>query len=153
MAKLATLLTTVPLALLTSAGVAAAAGPAVTGSGVGTLSGAPFDGDTVQTEVTAAGAFNIVHHTNGGGVFAHLSGYVDCATSDGHTAVLTGVITAGFDGFGVDPVGERVSIEITDGSPDTVALDVTFVSGHPIAPCTSEPLFVLPVERGNYHVR
>lgn len=141
------------LALAGSAGVAAAGAPVVTGSGVGTITTIPaFEGDTVQMELSAQ-RFNIVHHSAGGGVFAHLTGYLDCVAGDGDAVVVTGVITAGADDLGVDPVGHRVSIAVTDGSPDTMAVDVSFFSGHSIPPCTSDPVLVLPVQHGNFTVR
>lgn len=134
------------------AGVAAADVPVLSGSGASTLSGDPFAGDLVTVEL-GGGRFNIVHHDADGGTFAHLQGYLDCTTGDGGSAIATGVITTGFDDLGIDPVGERVSIAVTDGDPDVMALDVSFFSGHPIPACTSDPVLVLPVERGNFTVR
>jgi len=144
-----TLLAGLILGSLGSLGVAGAAEPVVVGGGVGTIADGPFDGDTVQVEL-GAGRFDIVHHTSRGGPFAHLQGYVDCASEGGDSALVTGVITAGFDGLGVDPVGQRVSIGIIDGDPDTMMLDVSFFSGHTIPRCTSDPVLVLPVDNGNF---
>jgi len=152
MRRIITLLATLVLASIGSIGsfaVAGAAGPVVTGGGVGTIAGGPFDADTVQIEI-GAGRFDIVHHSSQGGVFAHLQGYVDCTSDGGGTAVVTGVITAGVDGLGVDPVGERVSIGIIDGAPETMALDVSFFSGHTIPRCTSDPVLVLAVDSGRF---
>ena len=139
-------------ALSASTGVAGASGPAITGSGASTLSGDPFAGDLVTIEL-GGGRFNVVHHDADGGTFAHLQGYLDCTTGGAGSGVATGVITGGFDDLGIDPIGERMSFAVTDGNPDVVAIDVSFLSGHPIPACSSDPILVLPVERGNFTVR
>jgi hypothetical protein len=112
----------------------------------------------VHVELTASGdgrggrgRFNILHHTPDG-LFAHLAGDIDCLNIAGTTALVTGSITEGFDDLGIDPGGERVSLLIDDANPDTVAMDVSFVSGHPIAPCTADPTLAITVDRaGSRH--
>lgn len=120
-----------------------------------------FPGDRVQLDVTARdlgdagakGRFTAIHHTAAGGVFTQLQGTVDCLAVEGDIAVATGVITHGFTGIGVDPVGTRVSFEITDAEPDVFAVDLEFFSGHSIAPCSSDPILTFTVQQGNYIVR
>lgn len=140
----------------------ASGGSYVTGGGAGFIpeNSPVFAGDRVQLEVTAraqpngelVGHFNLVHHAADGRVSGHLTGYVDCLAVTGTVAVVTGVITAGFDPFDVDPVGHRVSWRVADGNPDEFAVDVDFFSGHTIAPCTSDPVLTFTVEEGNFRV-
>lgn len=132
---------------------AAAEAPSVTGGGAGTFADGPFAGDRVQLNVTSGGRFSIVHQSASGGVFAHLVGDIDCASVRAGSATLTGVITGGYDDVGVDPVGYRVSIHLTDGVPDTFGLNVQFLSGDELAPCTGSPQFVLPAEAGGFQLR
>jgi hypothetical protein len=99
------------------------------------------------------GRFTAIHYTAASRVFTQLQGTVDCLAVDGDVAVATGVITHGFAGIGVDPVGTRVSFRITDGEPDVFDVDLEFFSGHPIAPCTSDPILTFVVQQGNYTVR
>jgi hypothetical protein len=133
-------------------------GASAVGSGAGFFSpdSAVFAGDRVQLELAATvaggGRFNAVHHTSSG-VFTRLSGYVDCLSVSGNIAVATGVITEGVAGIGVDPVGTRVSLRITDGAPDVFDVDLEFFSGHAIAPCSSDPILSWSVEQGNFTVR
>lgn len=142
-------------ALVASAGGATATpAPSVTGGGAG-----PLDSDRVQVQLTARGTdgtakgrFNIVHHTPDG-IFAHLAGEVDCLAVTGPTAVVTGTITEGFDDLGIDPIGERVSLVIRDQRVDSVGMDVSFVSGHAIAPCSAEPILRVVIDDGNFEVR
>jgi len=146
-----------------AAPVGAEAVPSVTGGGAAFFpDDSPiFAGDRVQLDLTARdlggsaakGRFAAIHHTAAGGVFTQLQGTVDCLAVDGDVAVATGVITHGFAGIGVDPVGTRVSFEITDGEPDVFAVDLEFFSGHTIAPCSSEPILTFTAEQGNYTVR
>ncbi len=128
--------------------------PGVSGGGAGRL-----DSDRVHvqlnargTDGTASGRFNIVHHTPDG-IFAHLTGDVDCVAFTGSTAVVTGTITEGFDDLGVDPVGERVSLVIHDEEVDTVDMDVSFVSGHAIPPCSADPILTIVIDNGQFRVR
>lgn len=128
--------------------------PSVTGSGSG-----PLEADRVQLELTARGTgtdtdgrFTIVHHTPDG-VSAKLSGTVDCLGITDSTAVVTGTITHGFDDLGIDPVGERVSLVIHGGSQDSLEMDVSFVSGHAIPPCSADPILTVPLDRGVFRVR
>jgi hypothetical protein len=93
-----------------------------------------------------------VHHTPDG-IFAHLAGDVDCLSISGSTAVLTGSITEGCDDLGIDPIGERVSLVIHDGETDSVDMDVSFVSGHTIAPCSTQPILTVTVDDGQFKVR
>lgn len=68
-----------------------------------------FGGDRVEvTLVTDAsgGRFTAVHWSDSGGVFAQVSGVVDCATTVGDALVATGVIAGGFHGTGIDPFPE-----------------------------------------------
>jgi hypothetical protein len=78
-------------------------------------------------------------------------------TVAGHHAVATGVIASGFDGFGVDPVGHRVSIAIDDlgsSAADAVSLDVDFVSGpKTIAACQQPQLLTFSLQGGDFTVR
>ena len=129
--------------LVAGVGVAGATRvPSVTGGGAG-----PLDSDRVQAELSARGTdsdakgrFNIVHHTPDG-VIAHLAGDVDCLAVTGYTAVVTGTITQGFDDLGIDPVGERVSLVIHDEIADSFDMDLSFVSGHAIPPCSPSQSF------------
>jgi hypothetical protein len=114
-----------------------------------------FAGDRVQLELTAneaGGRFNAVHHMSSA-VFTRISGDVDCLAVSGNVAVATGVITEGTAGIGVDPVGTRVSLRITDGAPDVFEVDLAFFSGHVIAPCSSDPILTWSVQQGNFSVR
>lgn len=144
------------IALIAEPGSSAGASPApgVTGGGVG-----PLDSDRVQVQLTASGTdgaargrFNIVHRTPEG-VFAHLAGDVDCLAVRGSTAVATGTITEGFDDLGIDPAGERVSLVIHDEHVDSIDMDVSFVSGHTIPPCTAQPILTVVIDDGNFKVR
>jgi hypothetical protein len=135
-------------------GAGAASGPSVTGGGAGSL-----DSDRVHVQLSARGAqgathgrFNIVHHTPDG-IFAHLAGDIDCLAISGPTAVLTGTITEGFDDLGIDPVGERISLAIHDQETDSLDMDVSFVSGHAISPCSAQPIFTVTVDDGPVEVR
>lgn len=125
--------------------------PSVTGGGSG-----PLDSDRVQIQLTArgtaSGRFSIVHHTPDG-IFAHLAGEVDCLAIIGSTAVVTGTITEGFDDLGIDPVGDRLSLVIHDGEIDSFDMDVSFVSGHTIPPCSAEPILTVMVDHGQLNVR
>lgn len=104
------------------------------------------------TDGTASGRFNIVHHTRDG-IFAHLASDVDCLAVNGSTAVVTGIITECFDDLGVDPVGERVSLVIHDQEVDSIDMDVSFVSGHAIPPCSAEPILTVAIDNGEFKVR
>ena len=135
-------------------GAGATPPPRVTGGGAG-----PLGSDRVQVQLTArgtdgiaAGRFNIVHHTPNG-IFAHLAGDVDCLAVTGATAVVTGTITEGFDELGIDPIGERVSLVIRDQPVDSVDMDVSFVSGHAIPPCSAEPILTVVIDDGEFKVR
>ena len=147
-------LTLLPMAVVLPAAVATTSlSPAVYGGGSG-----PLDADRVHVVLSARGqgpaaqgSFAILHQTPDG-IFAYLSGRVDCLVVNGRDAIATGVITAGFDGLGVDPVGHRVSLAVHDTNPDTVDIDVSFVSEHPIAPCSSDPVVVIPADRGGFWV-
>jgi hypothetical protein len=147
-----------PIAALAAAPVDAGSGASAAGGGAGFFpQDAPaFAGDRVQLELTAhdagGGRFNAVHHTASGGVFTHIAGYIDCLAVIGNVAVATGVITQGFAGSGVDPVGTRVSLRITDAEPDVFAVDLAFFSGHAIAPCSSDPILTWTAEQGNFIV-
>ncbi len=142
-------------ALVEGVGVSGATrAPSVTGGGAG-----PLDSDRVQVELSARGTdsdakgrFNIVHHTPDG-VFAHLAGDVDCLAVTGSTAVVTGTITQGFDDLGIDPVGERVSLVIHDENADSFDMDVSFVSGHAIPPCSARPILSVLIDNGQLRVR
>jgi hypothetical protein len=150
--RAATLVALIPLALLAPAANATSAlSPSVYGAGSGPLEPA----DRVHVVVTARGAgataqgrFTIIHQTPTG-LFAVLSGRVDCLAVNGAAAVATGTITSGFDGLGVDPVGHRVSIAV---DATTVELDVSFVSEHAIAPCSSDPVLAIALDRGAFRV-
>ncbi|MGH9153125.1 MAG: hypothetical protein ACRD03_12165 [Acidimicrobiales bacterium] len=140
--------------IVSAAGAGATPAPAVTGGGAG-----PLDSDRVQVQLTARGTgssakgrFNIVHHTPDG-IFAHLAGDVDCLAVAGPTAVVTGTITEGFDDLGIDPIGERVSLVIHDEAVDRIDMDVAFVSGHEIRPCSAEPILTITIDHGNFQVR
>jgi len=132
---------------------AAGAAPEVTGGGAGTFPEGPFAGDRVQLNVTASGRFDVVHKSSAGGVFAHLASTLDCVDVDGGSATMTGVITHGYDDFGIDPVGYRISIHVVDGEPDVLGLNVQFLSGDPLQACTGSPLFLLPVSEGGFTLR
>jgi hypothetical protein len=138
---------------------AAASGSSVNGGGSGffPLDGPAFAGDRVQLEISAragqGGRFNAVHNTAHGAVFTHIVGDVDCVSVEGNVAVATGVITNGFAGSGIDPIGTRVSFRITDAETDVFAVDLEFFSGHVIAPCSSDPILAFSVEQGNFVVR
>lgn len=93
-----------------------------------------------------------MHHTPDG-IFAHLAGDVDCLAVTGSTALVTGTITDGFDDLGIDPIGERVSLVIHDQQADSVDMDVSFVSGHAIRPCTAAPILRVGIDDGNFKVR
>lgn len=145
-----------PVLAMAAAGPAGAgaAGPSVQGGGSG-----PLDQDRVGITISArgegtdaTGRFTVEHHTPDG-LFAHLAGDVDCLSVSGSTAVVTGTIRNGFDGLGVDPVGERVSFRVTSGSGNEVGLDVSFFSGHAIEPCTADPVVVLTIGRGTFTIR
>ena len=121
----------------------------------------PFDNDTiyvtldVRGEGTAArGVFRILHQTPTG-VFAHLAGDVDCLTELPDVLVtVTGTIRAGFDGLGINPVGHRVSIVYAFGGlRPSLSLDVSFVSGHTIPPCTAEPILAFRAAHGGFRIR
>ena len=155
----ATIATAAALALVPLAGVLPAAtatttiAPAVYGGGSG-----PFEADRVHIALNARGqglaakgTFVIVHQTPDG-IFAFLTGQVDCLVVNGGNAIATGTITAGFDGLGIDPVGHRVSLAVHDINPDIVEMDVSFVSGHTIAPCSSTEILVIPFDRGGLRV-
>lgn len=145
------------LAAVTALGAGSAGAtpaPGVSGGGAG-----PLDGDWVQVQLsargidsTANGRFNIVHHTPDG-IFAHLAGQVDCLAVTGSTAVVTGTITEGVDNLGIDPVGERVSLVIRDQNVDSFDMDVSFVSGHAIPPCSAEPILTVAIDDGQFKVR
>lgn len=145
--------TVVAIMALVAAAGGASATPAsgVNGGGAGAL-----DSDRVQVQLNARGTdggrFNIVHHTPDG-IFAHLAGHVDCVAVTGSTAVVTGTITEGFDDLGIDPVGERVSLVIHDQEVDSVEMDVSFVSGHTIPPCSAEPILTVVIADGQFKVR
>ncbi len=66
---------------------------------------------------------------------------------------MTGTIKEGFADLGVDPVGERVSLVIHDQEVDSVDMDLSFVSGHTIAPCSAEPILTVVIEDGEFNVR
>lgn len=136
------------------AGAGATRTPSVTGGGAGSL-----DSERVQVELSARGSgsdakgrFNIVHHTPDG-IFAHLAGDVDCLAMTGSTAVVTGTITQGFDDLGIDPVGERVSLVIHHENADSFDMDVSFVSGHAIPPCSAQPILSVMIDNGQFRVR
>ncbi len=71
----------------------------------------------------------------------------------GSTAVVTGTITQGFDDLGIDPVGERVSLVIHDENADSFDMDVSFVSGHAIPPCSARPILSVLIDNGQLRVR
>lgn len=87
------------------------------------------------------------------GIFTHLAGDVDCLAVTGATAVVTGTITEGFDELGIDPIGERVSLVVRDQPVDSVDMDVSFVSGHAIPPCSAEPILTVVIDDGEFMVR
>lgn len=133
---------------------AEAQAPLVSGGGAGYFPDEVpvFGGDRVEVTLVAdasGGRFTGVHWRDSGGVFAKVTGVVDCATTVGDTVVATGVITAGFHGTGINPVGERLSLAVT---ADSFAIDLGFLSGHPIAPCTSDPILALPVSQGGFRL-
>lgn len=112
-----------------------------------------FGGDRVEVALVAdasGGRFTVVHWSDSGGLFAKASGVLDCATRVGDTVVATGVITGGFHDSGIDPVGQRISFAVT---ADSFAIDLEFLSGHPIAACTSDPILALPVSQGGFRLR
>ncbi len=83
------------------------------------------------------------------------AGSADCLTAATSTAIVTGVITQGTDTLSnVDPVGKRVSITIdaVSQSFQGFALDVSYISGHSIAPCTANPFLALVISEGNYTI-
>ena len=132
-------------------GAVATPAPSLYGAGSGPLE--PADRVhvvlTARGEGTAArGRFMIIHQTPTG-LFARLSGEVDCLYVGGRAALVTGTITSGFDGLGIDPVGHRVSMAVEGAS---VGLDVSFVSEHTIAPCSSDPILGLTLDRGGFRV-
>ena len=140
-------------ALTGPAAAAPGIGPAVYGAGSG-----PLDEDRIHVVVTALGRsdsvrgrFVIVHQTPTG-IFAYLSGEVDCLNVSGGIATVTGTINRGFDGVGIDPVGQRVSLTVRDGTPDVVDMDVSFVSGHAIGPCTADPVVSIPMTSGGFRI-
>jgi hypothetical protein len=143
-----------PLSLVVAADPAVASnGSTVHGGGSG-----PLDTDRVDIELsargqgaTAHGRFTIVHHTPDG-VFAHLSGDIDCLSIQGSRAIVTGTITEGFDDLGVDPKGERVSLVVHDEHQDVVDVDVSFVSGHHIDACVADPIATVVLDRGQLRV-
>lgn len=67
--------------------------------------------------------------------------------------MLTGVVTEGSDVRGIDPRGSRISIVITNSDPPVVGFDVSYVSGHTIAPCTSNPILSAPTVQGHFVFR
>lgn len=139
--------------MLTLAPPAQATVTRVMGTAVG-----PLDSDTVYVTLdvrgegpAARGVFRILHQTPAG-IFANLMGDVDCLTEVGDVLVrVTGTVRAGFDGLGIDPVGHRVSIVYAFGGlRRSVSLDVSFVSGNTIPPCTADPILAVPVARGGF---
>ena len=53
----------------------------------------------------------------------------------------------------LDIDGEKVSIGVTDGNPDTMGVDVAFVPfPHDIPPCTHRPLLTVDVIYGGFKV-
>jgi hypothetical protein len=120
----------------------------------------PLETDTIYVtldvsgERTAArGVFRIIHQTPGG-IFASLIGDIDCLTEiPGVLVTLTGTIRGGFDGLGINPVGHRVSILLgLELLRPSLSLDVSFASGHAIAPCTADPVLTIPIARGGFLV-
>jgi hypothetical protein len=140
----------------------AGAAPVISGGGAGIFPPVipAFAGDRLQMAVHATigadgavkGIFEGQHHFADGGHFAIIHGTIDCVAVSGNRVVLTGVITHGFDIRGIDPTGARVSIELIDGDPQIMGVDVSYVSGHPIPPCTSSPILVVPMSEGAYKI-
>lgn len=106
----------------------------------------------LNARATDGGRFNIAHHTPDG-IFAHLAGHVDWVAVTGSTAVVTGTITEGFDDIGIDPIGARVSLVIHDQEVDSLEMNVSFVSGHTIPPCSAEPILTVGIADGQFKVR
>jgi hypothetical protein len=125
---------------------------------VGTAFG-HYEADTIYVTLdvrgeghAARGVFRILHQTPTG-VFAHLAGDVDCLSEiPGVLVAVTGTIRGGFDGLGIDPVGHRVSIVYGMGLRTSVALDVSFASGHTIPPCKGDPDFGFHIEHGGFRI-
>src|SRR5260370_25863877 len=91
-------------------------------------------------------------HGASAGVLIALRGGGDCLTAANGTANGTGVIPQGTATvFNVDPVGQRVSITINAVS-QSFALDVSYLSGHPISPCSANPFIALVVSQGSYTI-
>ena len=141
----------------------AVAGPSdttVTGGGAAFIPTGRFAGDRLQVDLTARvdtnsnsdGRFHIALYNASGGVLSDLHGSADCMTAANGTAIVTGVITQGTATvFNVDPVGQRVSITINAVS-QSFALDVSYLSGHPISPCSANPFIALVVSQGSYTI-
>jgi hypothetical protein len=128
--------------------------PSVTGGGTG-----PLGGDRLQVQLSAIGTggdangrFNIVHHTPDG-LFARAVGRVDCLVVAESTAIVTGSVTQGFHELGFDLVGTRVSLVIHDEEIDSVDMDLSFLSGHAIPPCSAAPILTDVIDDGQFRVR
>ncbi len=141
----------------------AVAGPSdttVTGGGAAFIPTGRFAGDRLQVDLTARvdtnsisdGRFHIALYNSSGGVLIDVVGTADCMTAAAGTAIVTGVITQGTDtAFNVDPVGKRESITINVVS-QSFALDASYISGHPIGPCTANPIIALVISQGSYAI-
>ena len=132
----------------------AGASPAsVTGGGAGSLGG-----DRLQLHVSASGVgveatgrFNVIHHTPGG-LFARAVGRVDCLAVTGSSATVTGTVTQGFHSLGFELVDTRVALVIHDGEVDSFDVELSFLTGRPIAPCTAEPILSVVIDDGKFTV-
>jgi hypothetical protein len=137
-----------------AAGAGATPPPSVTGGGTG-----PLGGDRLQVQLSAVGTggdatgrFNIVHHSPDG-LFARAVGQVDCLVVAESTAIVTGTVTQGSHDLGFDLVGTRVSLVIHDEEIDSVDMDLAFLSGHAIPPCSAEPILTDVIDDGQFMVR
>jgi hypothetical protein len=121
------------VATIGTAATASAAAPSesvVIGSAGGTLDFSGWEGQPVRFDFAAhgvpaksAGRFHVNHVLTDGSPFADVDGRVDCVSSVGNLAILTGVIEhADLPGVpGLNLVGRRVGFSVQDNTHGTTA--------------------------------
>jgi hypothetical protein len=144
---------------------AAGGGAAVTGGGSGLFPAAfgSLAGDRLHIEVSAetmpggsvAGVVHILHQHAGGGLFAELTGTVQCMRVEGSHAWVSGTLTAGrlAEAPRFDPTGQTFAVAVVDGGTgDAAGLDLSFFGGpHTVPNCEQVPTY-LSIDRGNFSV-
>ncbi|WP_340685790.1 hypothetical protein LCL61_05250 [Amycolatopsis coloradensis] len=147
----------------TAAPSSGSVGSVVLGSAGGPLTFPGFEGDPVRFDFAAfgepgksSGRFHVNHLTKDGKPFADFEGKVDCVSSEGDLAVLTGVIErADIPGFPVNLVGRRVGFSVRDvpRGHDRIGWSWAYAGfEQDVLPCTA-PVPFFATSTGGYVVR